>query len=222
MTYPNQDPYAPRPLASPQPAPHMQQPQSQPPAGYPNTTAPGVVSTSAVADDSTGTRIGKAIFKTKFNAASLGTSMVGIAVGITAFRGVKMAVGGDFDFGRLLITFGAVLAFTAFIGVIVVGIAAVVTPGQGRKMIPAGSPMAAQFGPTFIGFQGGQTNVRIDYVQIKLVTMVQAVQVMTVFVDGQRQPVFIPGELVPPQVAAGLTQRFSAEAMLTRKSAPTS
>ncbi|MGC4934364.1 hypothetical protein ACLQ3C_11855 [Gordonia sp. DT30] len=110
--------------------------------------------------------------------------------------------------GDVAVTVAATIfmvVFMAFFGCLMVGTIMLVSRSRMRRLVPAGTPMSAEFTPLWIGHRVGAT---YSVIPLERFDRVVAGPTVVMLCTRRRPVVLLPRELVPPQVIADYESRY--------------
>ncbi|MGV0813667.1 hypothetical protein ABQF34_17015 [Mycolicibacterium boenickei] len=160
----------------------------------------GVIRTAAIADAGLADQLATAVRRSTAmrTALVLAVVMPLIAIGFFALEDGGLTGASVLPAGGVLVAGVGVIVYFMFFGI----------PMKFRQLVPPGAPISAEFGPRQIGVRLGGHMQTLDIDSIKRIR--HADHAFYVTARGFEQGLIIPEQLVPPQVAAGLSARFGA------------
>ncbi len=176
----------------------------------------GVIRTSGVADPGLGQRLGELEFKASQPVQRVleGAVFVGVAWFVVRMVGPNFSGSTSFG-GRVVGALVAGVLLAVIVGVllgIVMTIRFFSLRSKYTKLVPAGAPMSGEFGPTGFSVQAGGYRSVVDLAAITAVQLSDAALIAATKIPGSKKrakAIVVPRNLVPPQIAASLTQSVS-------------
>lgn len=169
------------------------------PPPYPGSGPDGVLRTHLIAGHATAERLCRGVLSPRWIVRQMSVN-VGLGVIVVVFVGLT-----GHDLVLALASAVFLVAVILIVTALLIGVVMLRTRRRMRRLIPAGTPMAAEFTPLWIGHQTGASFAQIPLDRFNRV-VVNDYAVM--LCQGRRPLVLLPRELVPPQVVDDYQSRY--------------